>query len=307
MDCLPGIERRPPRPAQRLGCLPNGKDGLSGPIANGQAGTGRPGVESPGVIRKGVVFVRKTFLFALVILAGLGCRQVLHSQSADLEALEAITQRFSFVVTLEGDPLRYLYADAREHVHLYKIENGKSVLEWESTNLSSRASAIFVTDLDVDGRKEIVIATVNGRILIYDANNFELLWENLQDPFDKIDCMVAANIDGDPQEELIFVANSFLYIYDGQRKSLEWQSQREFDAQELLLGNVDDDDQLELIMNTGLVFDTRFYSVEFESEERFGDRIRLFDTNGDGIPEIIGENTDFTVRIFDIYAERELW
>jgi len=47
--------------------------------------------------------------------------------------------------------------------------------------------------------------------------------------------------------------------------------------------------------------------VEYEFEEGFGDRVKLLDINGDDIPEILGETTDFTVRIYDVYAEREQW
>jgi hypothetical protein len=60
-------------------------------------------------------------------------------------------------------------------------------------------------------------------------------------------------------------------------------------------------------MNTGIILDSRFYTVEFQSEVVFGDRIFLLDINDDGIPEIVGESLDFNLRIFDVYAEREVW
>jgi hypothetical protein len=70
---------------------------------------------------------------------------------------------------------------------------------------------------------------------------------------------------------------------------------------------VDDDEQLEIIINTGFIIDSRFYNVEFESDTPFGDRISLLDINNDGFPEVIGETPDFTIRVYDIYAQRELW
>ena len=66
-------------------------------------------------------------------------------------------------------------------------------------------------------------------------------------------------------------------------------------------------DQLEIIMNTGVILDSRFYNVEFQSDEVFGDRIFLLDINDDGIPEIVGEFLDFNIRVFDVYSEREIW
>jgi len=254
--------------------------------------------------------MRKAILIVALLGFCLGCPWAARSQGTNVETLKQIAGKFSFFVVLDANdekPARCLFADAREHVHLYEIRDGKPKLEWESTSLGARASALLVTDLDGNGEEEMIIASAAGRILIYDLLNYDLLWENHQDRFESIDCVASANIDGDPQEELIIVGDSYLHIFDGLSKTREWQSQREFQADEMLLGNLDDDDQIEIILNTGFVIDSRFYTVEFESKERFGDRIMLLDTNSDGIPEIIGELNDFTLRIYDIYAERELW
>ncbi|MEE9271335.1 MAG: hypothetical protein V3V49_13865 [Candidatus Krumholzibacteria bacterium] len=254
--------------------------------------------------------MKKKLFCGLLAVALCGGFQAAYSEPITLDHLKNIAKRFSYFIVLEEtdkEPLRYIYADVRQHVHLYHVTDKRAVLEWESVELGSRASALFVTDLDKDGADEIVIATTQGRILIYDAGNRNLLWENLQDPFETIECMTSQNIDRDPQDELIFVANSLLYIYDSVHKTIEWQSQRKFSAKEILLANVDNDPQPEIILNTGFVIDSRFYNVDYEFEEGFGSRIVLLDTNGDDIPEIIGETADFTLRIYDVYAERELW
>ena len=31
------------------------------------------------------------------------------------------------------------------------------------------------------------------------------------------------------------------------------------------------------------------------------------DMNNDGYPEVVGEFSDYSLRIFDVYAEREVW
>jgi hypothetical protein len=224
--------------------------------------------------------------------------------------LDGVIAQYKFFVTIEPDdnnPKRFVYADS-DHIHIYAIDDkGEYVQDWETTNLGARASAVFITDLEADGSTEIVIATSNGRILIYAADGYDLLWENLQDRFERIEAMTAADIDRDPQQELIIVAGEILYIYDGSSKAVEWQSIRHYKVDEIILGNVDDDEQLEIIFNTGFVIDSRFFSVEYESESSFGSRIRLLDLNNDDIPEIIGETPDFTLRVFDVYAQRELW
>jgi hypothetical protein len=228
------------------------------------------------------------------------------AQDVDVDRLRSIAQRFDLMFVIE-EPLRIVYADARQHVHVYRFENGRPVVDWEATGLGSRASALVVGDTDSDGRDEIVIATAAGRIVIYDAQTYDLVWENLDTPFQNISALTAENIDDDPQKELVVVADSRLHILDGLSKSTEWKSQREIEGRDIVLGNVDDDEQLEIVLNSGIIIDTRFYSVEFEAEISFGEKISLVDINGDDIPEVIGETGDYTVRIFDIYAEREMW
>lgn len=253
--------------------------------------------------------MKRIFVSVLVLTAILNC-QFAFAKNLDIEKMRSLAARFPYAIVLNPeDPqhLKFIYTDVMQHVHIYHVEKKLLVLEWETTNLGSKVTALFVHDLFNDGSQEMVIATEAGRILIYGMDDYELIWENLQDPFDKIECMNAADIDRDPQEEIIFVADSNLYIYDSLTKSLEWQSQEDFTAKEILLANVDDDEQLEIILNTGSILDSRFFNVEFQNDKNFGERISLFDINDDGIDEIFGEFPDFTLRIYDIYAEREIW
>jgi hypothetical protein len=232
------------------------------------------------------------------------------AEPVDLETLEALTSKFDFAIRYE-DPisgnLRFLYADNSNHVHIYRLEDERLEPDWEQTNLGTRVTSMFITDLFGDGRPMLVISTLGGRILVYDMDGYDLEWENLQDPFPTISYMVSANLDRDPQQELIFIAEEKLNIYDSLFKTFEWVSQVRVVAQQLELANMDDDPQLEIILNTGMIFDSKFYNVEFETDRPFGARIFLFDLNGDGIPEIFGESSDFVIRVFDRYAEREIW
>ena len=62
-----------------------------------------------------------------------------------------------------------------------------------------------------------------------------------------------------------------------------------------------------IILDTGHIIDSRFFRIEQEVKAGFGARIKLMDMNGDGYPEIVGENPDFSLRVYDIYAERGVW
>ena len=226
------------------------------------------------------------------------------------EDLKKITHRFPFTVLLEregelSDLL--IYANMNQNIHVYSSVAGKLKMEWQSTNLGSPVTSILALDLYQDGQPELIFSTEAGRILIYDLADYSVVWENLQDRFEKIECLTAANIDNDVQAELIFVADSYLHIYDSHTKGLEWRSQDEVSAREILVANVDDDDQPEIILSSGKILDSKFYNVDLDSEIDFGERISLLDINGDGFPEIIGEIGKFSLRVFDIYAERVLW
>jgi len=254
--------------------------------------------------------VRKSLATALVLLLASGYACLPLAADLDMNVLKKFADQFPFAI-LYGEArdgkVKFIYADRQSHVHVLKVENGRVGLDWENTNLGSRVTSIFVTDLYGDGSDMLVIGTAGGRILIYHMDGYDLDWENLQDPFDQIEYMISENIDDDPQQELIFIADRTLYIYDSLKKTIDWQSQDEFSAKQMITGNVDDDDQLEIITNTGIILDSRFYNVEFQSEVPFGDRIFLLDINNDGIPEIAGETLDFNIRFFDVYAEREVW
>lgn len=254
--------------------------------------------------------MRKSLATALVLLIAGGFAGTAPAADLDINVLKSFADQFPFAILYGDGPdgeLKFIYADRQAHVHVLKVEDGTIGLDWENTNLGSRVASIFVTDLYGDESDKLVIGTAGGRILIYQMDGYDLDWENLQDPFDQIEYMISKNIDDDPQEELIFIADRTLYIYDSLKKTIDWQSQDEYSAKQIITGNVDDDDQLEIITNTGIILDSRFYNVEFQSEEPFGDRIFLLDINNDGIPEIAGESLDFNLRFFDVYAEREIW
>jgi hypothetical protein len=224
-------------------------------------------------------------------------------------ALAELSGRFPlFVVTEGADSVPgVVYADAQGHIHGYGFEGGKPALAWETEPLGSRVTSLFVRDIDHDGRPEIVVATESGRITLLDASSHGVVWENSAEPPDSLSCLTAGNLDGDPQDELIFIAGGHLTVLDGRLRSTEWRSDARFEGQSIALANTDDDEQVEVILNTGVIIDSRFHNVEFESAVSFGARIGLLDLTGDGFPEVVGESADGTIRVFDVHGERELW
>lgn len=257
--------------------------------------------------------MRKTGLLVLIVFVfGMGCSQVSLSEELTANGLGDIEKAYRYFFMLDKSDeglLRYMYSDAAAHIHVYVVKEGRSELDWETATLGSAVTALFVDDVNVDGKKEIVVATARGRIIVYDGQNYDRLSENFNEPFATISCMTSANIDGDPQQELIFVADSRLNIYDSKSRGREWRSPQTYQATEILLGNVDDDPQPEIILNTGAIIDSKFYTLEASSlmDGVFGMRLHLLDMNGDGHPEIIGELPGYVLKVYDVYAQREIW
>jgi hypothetical protein len=215
---------------------------------------------------------------------------------------------FAQVISLdEKGGCGIIYADVYGSLHIIRSTAKGWKLEWELTNLGAKIRKFFVRDLEGDGTQEIIIATVDGRILVYAIGTYQNVWENLEDNFTTIQAIEVANVDDDPQLEFVFIADGRMILVDGVSKSKQVVSQRTFDATEIIVENIDKDPQVEVVLNSGIILDSRFYNVDLAWDKPFGDRITLFDMNNDGMPEIIGEFSDYSLRIFDAYARREVW
>ena len=252
--------------------------------------------------------MRKVILpvFMLVLAAG----PTPGAEPLTRAAVESLAARYRFFVVLEPTakkPLRYVYADVGQHIHVVALKDGKMTPEWDSVGLGSQITSFFVKDVDLDGTMEIVVSTLQGRVLAYDADDYSLTFENMLREFKTITCMVAANIDNDPQDEVIFLADSRLQVFDALTRRQEWETSENYTATMMLVANVDEDEQLEIILNTGVVIDSRFRNLDIAIPQAFAPRIALQDLNNDGIPEVIGELPDFSLKIFDLRTRREIW
>ncbi|HET6348844.1 MAG TPA: hypothetical protein VFH88_07130 [Candidatus Krumholzibacteria bacterium] len=255
--------------------------------------------------------MRQGVVLAVLMAASMACATA-HARDDQINPadIERVAQRFYMMQTTgtPGQPdYRLLYCDQAGHLHVEKIEDGALVPDWESTTLGSRATSLFVTDLYGDGKQKIVLSTIAGRVLIYDMATYQLEWENLQLRYNRIDFMAPANLDNDPQEEVVILADDHLYIFDGYNRNIQWSSTVAMPATYLAIGNVDDDPQLEIVLNSGKIIDSRFYNIQFQTDKPFGDRIELLDITGDGYNDVVGEFTDRSLKVFDVWRTREVW
>lgn len=255
--------------------------------------------------------MRRVAVLMLLLVMSLGCASVQAREDALNPAdVSRVASRFYMaqtVGTLGKPDYRFIYTDQVGHLHVHKVEDGALVSDWESTTLGSRATSLFVSNLYGDGKLKIVVSTHAGRVLIFDLATYQLEWENLQLRYTRIDFMAPANLDTDAQQEVVILADDRLFIFDGYNRNIQWSSTVDIVGTFIAIGNVDDDPQLEIVLNTGKIVDGRFYNIQFQTDKVFGDRIELLDVTGDGYNDVVGEFTDRSIKVFDVWRTREVW
>ena len=117
-------------------------------------------------------------LTALALCSFVG---VSHSEPVNAETLQRLTGKYDFVIQhgkVDQASFRFIYTDQLNHVHIYRIEDDRLELDWQQTNLGSRVTSMFVSELYGDGRPMLVISTFGGRILVHDMDGYDLVWGN---------------------------------------------------------------------------------------------------------------------------------
>ena len=111
---------------------------------------------------------------------------------------------------------------------------------------------------------------------------------------------------GDVQSSVSRPVGSLIQ-FDSLSQFEEWISQEKYSATDMLIGNVDNDDAFEIILNTGEILDIQFKDLEWQSTIPFGSRLYLIDMDNDGILELVTEYDQSYVRIIDVDQRREKW
>jgi hypothetical protein len=242
-----------------------------------------------------------------LLLCALYCAPLL-AQAELLPAYRGDLDEFDNIQRLppgEG-PARLALGDKHGRIHIYEELDGSYREVWVSEYLEGAVSGLFVVDINDDDLDEIVAYTDQGRIYYLDIQDYTLVWSNSPNEYARITSLTVGNIDDDPQPELVFCADGRLIVYDGRDQYEQWRSdQTNLTAREILIGDVDGDGEDEIILNDGYVFDARFFDLEWQSPEPFGERMGLIDLDEDMIPEVVGEFQGRYLRIFDIDLRRE--
>jgi len=214
-----------------------------------------------------------------------------------------------------------VYGEELGYLHILNADPAGNFREvWKSPPLNGAIRGVFVDDLDDDGKTEIVAYTSNGDFFIYGYDDHALKYKTPDGMYIHINCMVVANMDNSPELELLFVGvkpgdrqpdgsvpAGNLIQFDPLSHFEEWISQEKYIATDMIIGNVDNDQEYEIILNTGEILDYRFKSIKWKSADPFGNRLYLIDIDNDGVLELVTEYEQSYIRIFDIDQRREKW
>jgi len=223
---------------------------------------------------------------------------------ATVSAAERL-DKMALVGSMEDDfGLYAVIGDRFGLIRIYYLTDQSSEEIWSSKQLQGSVMEVIVSDLNQDGDDEIVAWTTSGMIYAWNAATQKLLYETLNNDFEMIHCLATGNTDEDPALEIVVNADRKIYYLDGQTFNREWTSLSEYQATRMACGDVDGDDNVEIVLNTGQVVDSRTGDVEWE-DEVFGNRIILVDIDGDGIPEVMSESDGVVMKIFDVDHRKE--
>jgi hypothetical protein len=216
------------------------------------------------------------------------------------------------VIDDEYNLVGMIYGESTGFIRVLSADNNGDFKEtWKSPPLNSEPRGVFVDNLDRTGEAEIVTYTREGNIFIYGYDTHDLKYKTPDGTYPGIACMVVANIDDSPELELLFLTTAGKMIqFDPVTKFEEWTSSETYKATDMVIGNVDNDPDPEIILNTGEVLNIRFKSVKWKMDSQFiqeNTRLYLVDINSDGILELVVKYDQQFVRIFDVDQRREKW
>ncbi len=202
-------------------------------------------------------------------------------------------EKSMWVGDFDGDGSNELVStDNNNRVFILTEQNGNYVQTWfYPFKLATKGTIqqVLVFDTNKDNRDDIVLITTHGISVINDLNalSYELFSTE-----DTIFSAAIDDIDSDGIPEIAYLHARGVNAYETESLlsviSMSAPSNVLFsvniDAQKVIFANVDLQPGLELITNSGLVYDTQTWQNKWANSTPFGDRVLTTgDYNGDGV------------------------
>ncbi len=259
-----------------------------------------------GARKRLLILLPVLFLTALIVPVSMAQQELAYEQ---YKAIALAADRLNCAATYEPQAdqlgMYVVLGDRYSTLHVYYLTGDDGQRVWSSRSLNGTVEEVITVDLDGDEFEDAFVArTSAGMIYIWSMNDYRMIYESLPNDFQRIACFTAANMDEDPAVELVINADLHIYYLDGTSLTRDWTSMQEYEATQILCGDVDGDDRMEIVLNTGQVIDGASGDVEWE-EDVFGSKIELLDFDGDGILEVLTESPGTPMRVFEIDTGRE--
>ncbi len=192
-------------------------------------------------------------------------------------------------------------------VQVVKMDARGASRVWKSNQLSGVPEEVITADLDGDQLEDTILCRTNsGTVYAWGMDGYNLNWESLPGEYTTVSCFTTANLDDDQANEIVMLADNRIVYVDGSNFSKQFTSINEYQATQIRCGDVDGDNRVEIVLNSGQVLDSNSGDVEWEDETFFG-KIELLDIDGDGIPEVLTENPGGgPLKVFDVDYRAEV-
>ncbi|OZG73941.1 hypothetical protein BTA51_09170 [Hahella sp. CCB-MM4] len=209
-----------------------------------------------------------------------------------------------------------LTSDSAGHLMLIKEEEGNYKPSWMYPYGMSDLGIINQTalyDNDLDGSPEIYMATAHSVVYMAKPADIARTVKDYGSYIPKAIEVGDFNSSGTPQIAVIYSesrssdSNCYLEIIDAHTGNRLFHTSIGERATEVVAGNLDDDENLEIAINNGWVFDGRSYETQWEYTEGFGDYIALGNIEDGASDEIVGANRDTGVAAFSLIKKQKLW
>jgi hypothetical protein len=207
-------------------------------------------------------------------------------------------QAVSTFVNWADGHTKFAFGTKLGYLHIMDFGPGGLTLEWQSPYLGASVTGVQVKDFLGKGVSEIMVYTAGGRLMIMDMQGYAIVRENAAFDMPEIRYVLAEQLDDDPALEILACGGNKFVVYDGATLFKEWEAPGSVPGDWIAVGDVDGDGTLEVVLNSGYILDAKFFRVELNLGY-LGERVSLIDLDSDGVDEIVAEDDQGTITVYD--------